>query len=434
MTQWRATAALGRAAAGGRERAGPRGALRGPGPGRADRAASGSCAALGLLHRPTREPRAHSVLAHPCCTRVRAPRRGWCCADVDDVEHVTRVTSRAPYLALRPAHGTVGSLLDADGPGRRHSQVSPRRWGRRMLGEEKVALTTRWAGYRWGPVALTGDLMRCCPRPRPSTPARSCPSPSGWSGRTARAGSGTAPSSPASGPSTPATGCGASTGGSPCAADELHVVTPGPRRTRRARGGRRAVRLRRLRAASTVRPAASTCRCGPRPPSPSTTAGPATASACGWWAPRARWSATAPAPGTCGSSSVSSPGSGRARRSTSADRPLALPGHRRDGGDGAVADAERGMTSSAAAPDAPRTARDGDRHAAGRRESRRRARACAPSWPTWPGGCGASSGTSSSTGSPAPAVPVVTWRGPGTLDEVLRRLARRSQLPQVAAR
>ena len=30
--------------------------------------------------------------------------------------------------------------------------------------------------------------------------------------------------------------------------------------------------------------------------------------------------------------------------------------------------------------------------------------------------------------------PVVTWRGPGTLDEVLRRLARRSQLPRVAVR
>jgi uncharacterized protein (DUF58 family) len=30
--------------------------------------------------------------------------------------------------------------------------------------------------------------------------------------------------------------------------------------------------------------------------------------------------------------------------------------------------------------------------------------------------------------------PVVAWRGPGTLDEVLRRLARRAQLPQVRVR
>ena len=30
--------------------------------------------------------------------------------------------------------------------------------------------------------------------------------------------------------------------------------------------------------------------------------------------------------------------------------------------------------------------------------------------------------------------PVVAWRGPGTLDDVLHRLARRAQLPQVRAR
>ena len=31
-------------------------------------------------------------------------------------------------------------------------------------------------------------------------------------------------------------------------------------------------------------------------------------------------------------------------------------------------------------------------------------------------------------------VPVVPWRGPGTLDEVLRRLARRSRLPREVTR
>jgi hypothetical protein len=30
--------------------------------------------------------------------------------------------------------------------------------------------------------------------------------------------------------------------------------------------------------------------------------------------------------------------------------------------------------------------------------------------------------------------PVVAWRGPGTVDDVLRRLARRAQLPQVRVR
>jgi hypothetical protein len=31
-------------------------------------------------------------------------------------------------------------------------------------------------------------------------------------------------------------------------------------------------------------------------------------------------------------------------------------------------------------------------------------------------------------------IPVVAWRGPGTLDEVLHRLARRAQLPRTVAR
>jgi hypothetical protein len=34
----------------------------------------------------------------------------------------------------------------------------------------------------------------------------------------------------------------------------------------------------------------------------------------------------------------------------------------------------------------------------------------------------------------ADGCPVVTWRGPGTLDDVLHRLARRAQLPQVRTR
>ena len=49
--------------------------------------------------------------------------------------------------------------------------------------------------------------------------------------------------------------------------------------------------------------------------------------------------------------------------------------------------------------------------------------------PTWPGGCGGPSASSSSTALARAGCPVVAWRGPGTLDDVLRRLARRAQLP-----
>ena len=42
-------------------------------------------------------------------------------------------------------------------------EIGPQRWGRRTLGEELVSLTSRWAGYRWGPVALHGDQVRVLP-------------------------------------------------------------------------------------------------------------------------------------------------------------------------------------------------------------------------------------------------------------------------------
>ena len=62
---------------------------------------------------------------------------------------MTRISAQAPYVALHPASGRVGGLLATACP---ELEVSPRRWGRRPLGHEKVALTSAWAGYRWGPV------------------------------------------------------------------------------------------------------------------------------------------------------------------------------------------------------------------------------------------------------------------------------------------
>ncbi len=191
MTQWRATAALGRAvlvAASGLALA----VLFGEPVLIVLSAPFGVLAALGLLNRPTREPQAHSVLAHPVLHEGQGTTSRLVLRDVDDVEHVTRVTSRAPYLVLRPAHGTVGSLLDAEARVA-DTFISPRRWGRRLLGEEKVALTTRWAGYRWGPVGLTGDLIEVLPATAPFDSHAELPQPVGLVGahRSRRVGDGT---------------------------------------------------------------------------------------------------------------------------------------------------------------------------------------------------------------------------------------------------
>ena len=191
MTQWRATAALGRAvlvAASGLALA----VLFGDPVLIVLTAPFGILGALGLLHRPVREPEARSVLAHPVLHEGQGTTSRLVLREVDDVEHVTRVTSRAPYLALRPPHGTVGSLLDADARVA-DTFISPRRWGRRLLGEEKVALTTRWAGYRWGPVILNGDLIEVLPATAPFDSHAELPQPVGLVGahRSRRVGDGT---------------------------------------------------------------------------------------------------------------------------------------------------------------------------------------------------------------------------------------------------
>jgi hypothetical protein len=115
-------------------------------------------AALGLLHRPSTRPRLHTSLDHVTLTEGQGTQCRLFVDGADDVEQVTRVAARAPYVTMQPADGGVSVLLeDDDEPPA--LEVSPRRWGLRVLGEERVGLTGPWAGYRWGPVLLPGRSM-----------------------------------------------------------------------------------------------------------------------------------------------------------------------------------------------------------------------------------------------------------------------------------
>ena len=146
--------------------------------------------ALGLVHRPASRPRVTSRLDH----RSLHEGQGTVCRlvleDAADVEEVTRVAAVAPYVALHPRDGRVARLL-GDGPP--VLEVSPRRWGRRVLGEEKVGLHSAWAGYRWGPATLEGREMRVLPLTAPFDSRAEAPQPLGLVGahRSRRVGSGT---------------------------------------------------------------------------------------------------------------------------------------------------------------------------------------------------------------------------------------------------
>lgn len=106
-----------------------------------------------------------------------------------DVEVVTRVAAPAEHVALRPACGAVSYRPGHEQP----IAISVRRWGQRRIGEEKVALFSAWAGYRWGPVGSVGRELSVLPSTRAYTARAAAPAPIGLIGahRSRREGDGT---------------------------------------------------------------------------------------------------------------------------------------------------------------------------------------------------------------------------------------------------
>jgi uncharacterized protein (DUF58 family) len=148
------------------------------------------CAAMGLAARPTSTPTVSSEVDHVSLHEGQGTTSRLQVTGADDAEQVTRAVADAAYVATHPAEGRVSRLLAEGLP---DLEISPRRWGRRVLGQERVALTTRWAGYRWGPVTLPGLQMQVLPGPTAYTSRAETPQPKGLVGahRSARPGSGT---------------------------------------------------------------------------------------------------------------------------------------------------------------------------------------------------------------------------------------------------
>lgn len=146
--------------------------------------------ALGLVHRPRVEPRVSTRLDHTSLHEGQGTRSRLVLDDVDGLEQVTRISAPAAYVAVHPAGGNVAGLLARGVP---DLEISPRRWGRRMLGAEKVGLHTPWAGYRWGPVLLGALEMRVLPLSAPFDSRAEAPQPLGLVGahRATRLGGGT---------------------------------------------------------------------------------------------------------------------------------------------------------------------------------------------------------------------------------------------------
>lgn len=122
--------------------------------------------AVVVVRRPTRSPRPTSSLDH---TSVREGEGTTAVARLDDagdVEHAVLALTRGPWMALRPPAGVVGATA-----------VSPLasvelgvplvslRWGRRAAGAGAVSATGPWAGRVWGPHPVLATTLNTLPMP-----------------------------------------------------------------------------------------------------------------------------------------------------------------------------------------------------------------------------------------------------------------------------
>jgi len=145
-------------------------------------------AVLMLRHRPQREPSVTSYAGQGLLHEGQGTTLRLEVRDGAEVEHVLRALAPAEHVASRPSPARVSALVSADGQVDGQVDVPdvvvvPERWGRRRLGEEQVALSTRWAGFRWGPTTLTGRAVDVLPGTLPTSGHAELPDPAGLVGR-----------------------------------------------------------------------------------------------------------------------------------------------------------------------------------------------------------------------------------------------------------
>lgn len=123
-------------------------------------------AAAAAVRRPSLVPRAGNRLLHPAIREGEGTVVRTVIENSGDVEHaVVRMTPHR-WLVWRPPVGVAGATAAApvtklalDVP------VASTRWGRRPAGDGLVSATSAWAGFRWGPEPLLSQTLTTLPLP-----------------------------------------------------------------------------------------------------------------------------------------------------------------------------------------------------------------------------------------------------------------------------
>lgn len=157
--------------------------------------------AWGLMTRPTALPERRFALSH---SLIREGEQVIAVADIEPVEGaevLAAAVAPAPFVEsviqersrqVLDSDGVVKerscTVADAEGPtvgGRRRLLVGVRatRWGVRRIGPMQVAAASAWGSFRWGPTSLDPQGVRVIPEPSAFDSSAPAPHPRGLVGR-----------------------------------------------------------------------------------------------------------------------------------------------------------------------------------------------------------------------------------------------------------
>jgi len=140
-------------------------------------------ASVAAVRRPAGRPTARMRLEHPAIREGEATRAHVVVEDVAGGETFVLAQSRPQWTVTDPASGVATADLTGADRGGVVLGVGSQRWGRRRVGGGSFAVTSAWAGYRWGPSTLPDAWLTTLPLPGSFDSRAPAPHPLGVVGR-----------------------------------------------------------------------------------------------------------------------------------------------------------------------------------------------------------------------------------------------------------
>ncbi len=140
-------------------------------------------AAVAAVRRPAAVPAVSSTLLHPTVREGEATVSRTRLRGSGAAEHAVVALSPHPWTAFAPAAGAAATTPRRPCPEvALDVAVGALRWGRRPAGNGVAALTSTWGGYRWGPTAFGPTWLTALPTPGTFDVAAPAPHPIGLVG------------------------------------------------------------------------------------------------------------------------------------------------------------------------------------------------------------------------------------------------------------